>query len=352
VNWAVSSIYDKATSANMVQSVNQLQFRYDNGNIYRYGYEEGCGFSDIQPVIMPGDASIIENGPVRITVQAMITVQTDSWTNTYVFTYSLVSTESFLRISVTGAAPEFSSVLTQVIFSDDIDTYEHGTPYHWDWKEPFPYGLQDDFKVTIEAVHDFLIPKNSEGTILGAIYHNNTPAWGVVDNGSIVYGVLLRNSPSNCGGKGAEGHDKGTHTVSYAVRVPSGFSGSATGQPIKEARGYHTPLVGRYIPNPSFSKLPAKFSLGVLAFPQTGMLTVSKPGEYDEDSTFLRVYVPDNTQQVVQIILPSVFSPSTYTPSLTTALEEPAPGSITWGAGNSVSYVPSGALSTVQLKPK
>jgi len=348
-NWQIVSLVDRGTGNNILVKGNALQFRNDNGNIYRFGYEEGCGFNDYKPTVTALPGKVVENGPVRVRVEAGIQVRTSAWTNSYNISYTLVAGEPFLRVQVSGAASDYTAVITEFEFNKDIATYEHGTPYHWDYKSPFPYGKQDDFKVTLEATHDFIIPKASDGTVLGAIYQNSTPAWGVSENQRSVYGVLLRNSPSNCAGKGAEGHDASPHDVSFAIRVPTGLTGAATGKALKEARAFHTPLQAVYIANPSFNRLPSTFSLGTVTSPSTGIITVAKLGQYDGNSVFFRVYQPENVAAQVEIGLPSLFN--NFNPQLATALEEPLQDPISF-SGSQVSYKASNALTTFALKPK
>jgi len=345
---------DKKLGKNIVQFANQLQFRNDKGDIYRFGHEEGCGFDDYNPQITPQDGVSLENGPLRVTVQASIDVKTVSWLKTYTIQYSLAANEPFIRVSVIGSAADFTTVLSATKFNDIIDTYEHGTPYHWDYKSPFPYGKQNDFKVTFEAAHDFVLVKNSAGSVLGAIYLNSTPAWGVSEDNTTLYGVILRNSPNGCGSKGATGHDADTHTVTFAIRTPSQLLTAVSGQPLQEARAFHTPLIVKYVPNFSATTLPQTFSLASIVSPKSGIITVAKLGEYDGNSVFFRVYIPDNAPTPITISLSSIFSASKYDALITTSLEEATSTVIPvqWGNQTTISFKPAGALTTVQLRPK
>lgn len=344
-NWGISALVDKRTGLPVLEHGNVLSFRNDNGNIYRYGYEENCGFSDYNPTITPLSGSIIENGPVRVTAQASIRVQTSTWTNEYTLTYSVVASEPFVRIAVTGAASDYTAVVTNFRFRDQVDFYQHGTPYHWDTKTPFPYGYQSDFNLTIEAVHDYFVPYNRGGEALGAIFHNASLAWGA--SGVDVVGVILRNSPSDCAGKGAAGHDALTYTITYAVRIPSHLSHPSSGQVLKEARSYNNPAVGYYIGNAQFKTMPPSFSLATLQSPESGIITVAKPGEYEDSSTVFRVYQPTNSAQQVRVTLADTFS-ETSTAQVVDALEEPLPNKIVKNDGR-VEYTSSYAISNFKI---
>ena len=48
----------------------------------------------------------------------------------------------FLGISLTGNAPDSTSVFTTFKFSSSIDSYEYGTPTHWSRGEPFESGWE------------------------------------------------------------------------------------------------------------------------------------------------------------------------------------------------------------------
>ena len=120
-----------------------------------------------------------------------------------------------MRINVTGATAGTSAVITGFQFNSPINNYTHGTTYHWDWKQPFAFGKQPDFKLTMEATHDFVGVMDTQNKYQGAIYHSATPSWGV--QGNTLYGVLFRNAPggvAGCNGYGADGTDT---EVSYPL---------------------------------------------------------------------------------------------------------------------------------------
>ena len=299
-SWAIASLVDKQTSKSILKSGNVLSWRYDGGNIYRYGFEEGCGFSLYNAKAIPSAAEIVENGPIRMTVRTKLTVSaTDParvWSQNFTIEYTLVKDEPFLRINVTGAAFQHPSVmLASFKFNNDIVNYTHGTPYHWDWKQPFAFGLQKDFQLTMEATHDFVGVMDASGSYQGAVYHPASPSWGVL--GDTLHGILLRNSPGGtpgCGGYGADGSDTDVHSVQYAIRVPSAFDPTMAKQ---EATAYQTPLQAQVVASPSPS-LPTQssFSLAsIISNNSPAFITAIKRGSLSPSTTIVRIYNPTNS---------------------------------------------------------
>jgi hypothetical protein len=80
-----------------------------------------------------------------------------------------------------------------------------------------------------------------------------------------------------------------------------------TGQPLKEANIFHTPLQARFLTNAKFSDLPTQFSLATLVEPSSGLITAAKLGEYNSMSQIFRVYIPDNQPRKVVIYLADTF---------------------------------------------
>ena len=64
--------------------------------------------------------------------------------------------------------------MTQFTLAANIGAIAHGTTYHWDDAPLVRYWTGP----SMQATHDFAIPKNAQGTPLGAIYHGAMPAWG------------------------------------------------------------------------------------------------------------------------------------------------------------------------------
>eukprot|EP01125_Pyxidicula_operculata_P009095 TRINITY_DN3008_c1_g1_i3.p1 TRINITY_DN3008_c1_g1~~TRINITY_DN3008_c1_g1_i3.p1 ORF type:complete len:632 (-),score=150.91 TRINITY_DN3008_c1_g1_i3:22-1917(-) len=326
----VFNLVDKTTGKTNIVNGNTLKFLYDRGNIYRFGYEEKCEFYPLNNTlsITASDGMILENGPLRTTFQATLTAVSTSplrFTENYTVQYSLQADESFVRVKVIGRAPNYFTIATSLQFQENITKYEHGTPYHWDYKSPFPYGNVQNFKITFEAVHNFFLPLNSQNNLLGAVYHNgSSPAWGVI--GDTLYGVILRNTPEDrCANKGAFGSDSDYHNINFAVRSPSGLSSSVTGQPLRESLFYHSPPTAYFSStlNPS-SRLPQSFSLASvvnnLPFNNTFITTV-KQGSISRDKLFVRLYNSGNKKLQVNLIMDKRFTP-TSTPNPSTSLEE------------------------------
>eukprot|EP01128_Nolandella_sp_AFSM9_P007690 TRINITY_DN4291_c0_g1_i1.p1 TRINITY_DN4291_c0_g1~~TRINITY_DN4291_c0_g1_i1.p1 ORF type:complete len:821 (+),score=113.42 TRINITY_DN4291_c0_g1_i1:743-3205(+) len=321
-NWSLTSLVDLATKQSVLSQGNLVEFRHDQGNIYRYGFEEGCGFDPYTVKVLTYAPIVVEQGDLRAKVQMQLEVSDPSGsfsTRNYTLTYSLSATEAFLRMSLEGVALPSSSVLTSFSFAESISHYTHGTPTHWDRKEPFAFGRQSDFLVTMEATHDFLIPESAGGDLLAAIYHPASPSWGVIDQS--LYGVLLRDSPggAGCPGYGADGTDQASHLINYAIRVPSGLTSPSTGMPQREARAYHTPLLvatGHAGPSTHYSL--AKVTGNDMVF-----LTAAKRGSFDPTQAVFRIYNPTNKNVSVSITFPKSLLNATTRVSLATALERP-----------------------------
>lgn len=75
--WSITSLIDKRAHGefkNVLKSGNLLQWRFDGGNLYRYGFEEGCGFDRYNAVVTGYDPVIVERGPLRTVVRAVISM--------------------------------------------------------------------------------------------------------------------------------------------------------------------------------------------------------------------------------------------------------------------------------------
>jgi len=142
-SWAIVSLVDKKAPGgprSVLQKGNLLQWRFDGGNIYRYGFEEGCGFDLYNTNIVPSAPILVEKGPIRTVVRVMISMSATTPRilnpQNYTIEYTLVKGEPYLRINVTGSAAGTSAVMTSFQFNNQINNYTHGTTYHWDWKQP------------------------------------------------------------------------------------------------------------------------------------------------------------------------------------------------------------------------
>lgn len=162
-------------------------------------------------------------------------------------------------------------------------------------------------------MHDFVIARDASGSALGAVYHSASPSWGALNN--TLFGVLLRNSPGgtpHCNGilsldphqrhhlmylgYGADGSDEETHSVLFAIRIPTGLSSASTGQPLREARSFHTPLNVIATSRSSGGKPIAKeFSIATNTNPTSGVIvSAAKAGSFDAGALVLRLYNPTN----------------------------------------------------------
>jgi hypothetical protein len=253
-------------------------------------------------------------------------------------------------MKTTGAAPSAYSIMTAFPLSQPVDTIVHGTPCHWTAVQPWT-GLQPlpNWQPPIfQATHRFVLPQaGSNG--LGAIYHQDVPAWAFTEAGVLI-GCLLRNTPKNAWG--AAGTDFDTHTLQYAFRISSGLGDPATGQPLSEALNYAMPPVAALINQPSLNRgqlvptLPESGFLASIASP--GVILAAKPGDVAPGTLILRLYQPTNSAQTLSITL-GAGQPSQVV--AVTALEDPitedAPGiSI---QDNQFTIAVTSALNTVAI---
>ncbi len=272
---------------------NEVVFFNDYGDIYRFGYEEdNCTFTPAQvkwsaPKITVDTLTVLQKS---VTVTRNVLIQGSQ--KTFTITYSLRQGEPFLRISTTGSVPyNYTAMVKFPLNSTGIDNIMAGTPYHWNSLTPMNYGTNPGFNSTMWATHDFVIPR-SNGTALAAIYHASTPAW--TSTGNTLYGVILRNTPYGCNNYGANGSDTGTHTQQYALRIPSGLGMPNTGQPLREARYYNTPMEAVAVTAISGGKLPSAYSLASTS--GNALITVAKWNYSNPNALILRVYQPGNTR--------------------------------------------------------
>jgi alpha-mannosidase len=185
----------------------------------------------------------------------------------------------------TGSAASGTSVMVRFPLAGPVDNLVHGTAYHWDQKLPERAG-----PITFEATHDFLIPQFG-GKPLAAIFHAGVAAWAATRDGVII-GALWRNAnQEQCEYYGAEGTDTHEVALSYAIRVPTGVADPRTGQQLREALAYETPL--RAAVGQPAGNLPRFFSLAS-ASPSSAILKAAKAGTEDDSALVLRVYQPTN----------------------------------------------------------
>jgi alpha-mannosidase len=372
-NWALSSLKDVAGASAELLAPNggNLLLFYDeanhfaqqndgstkdvSGNLYQFGneYADQGGTLPLDEdatiaISGPGlGALVLEQGPLRVRLRTTVMVTVgNGQQRLFMREYSLVAGEPFLRMTTEGAAPDGYSVMAGFAFRSPVAAISHGTNGHWTSAAPQPgfWGPP-----TFRATHDFVIPKDANGNRLAAVYHGGIPAWSEDGEGFLI-GCLLRNM-INGGQHGAAGTDPASHRQNYAIRVPTGLGGPETGQPLKEALGFSTPLVAAEVP-PQAQNVSGTLPFQPASLASTddaaAILTVAKPGAYDPTNLILRLYQPTNAARTVAVTLP--MAPASA--SLVTATETawPGTGSATATAtATGVAVEMTGAIATVQV---
>ncbi len=290
--WGITSLVDERSGKELIgagQVGNALVPYADQGGLYRYGDEmHGCS---LEP--LPGEGAslaltVLESGPLRVRVMA----QTTAGGRAFQKEYLLVAGEPFLRMISTGSAAPGTSVMVHFPLAGPIDRLVHGTAYHWDQKQPGRAG-----PLTFEATHDFLVPRFRR-TARAAIFHAGVPAWAARLDGLVV-GALWRNAnQEQCDFEGAAGTDSHDVAVSYAVRVPTGVTDARTGDQLREALAFETPLLA-VVGHPA-GNLPRRLSLAS-ATPAAAILTAAKAGTEDSAAVVFRIYQPTNAPLRVRV---------------------------------------------------
>lgn len=290
--WGIVSLVDKRSRRELIPpgSVGNAFVPYaDDGGLYRFGNEmPGCSLEPRPGVVVGAEGTVLERGPLRARFVAGTTIDGRPFRKEY----QLVAGEPFLRMISTGSAAPGTSVMVHFPVTGPIDRLLHGTPYHWDRKQPERAG-----HLTFEATHDFLVPQ-FHGKARLAIFHAGVPAWAVRPEG-VVIGALWRNAQQErCDFYGAAGTDAHTVTVSYAVRIPTGIRSPRSATQLREALAFETPALAT-IGRPAGS-LPRAFSLASVSPPEA-IITAAKDGTEDPDTLVLRVYQPTNAPLRVHV---------------------------------------------------
>jgi alpha-mannosidase len=290
--WGIVSLVDKRSGQELIPpgAVGNAFVPYaDDGGLYRFGDEmPGCSLQPQPGVVVGAAGTAVERGPVRARFVAETTVDGRPFRKEY----QLVAGEPFLRMISSGSAAPGTSVMVQFPVTGPIDQLLHGTPYHWDRKQPERAG-----HLTFEATHDFVVPQ-FKGKARLAIFHAGVPAWAVRREG-VVVGALWRNAQQErCDFYGAAGSDAHTVAVSYAVRIPTGIRSPRSGAQLREALAFETPAFAT-IGQPG-GDLPRSFSLASVA-PSQAIITAAKAGTEDPDTLVLRVYQPTNAPLRVRV---------------------------------------------------
>ena len=344
----IVSLIDKATGKNILSGYgNEIVFYEDGGDIYRFGYESSnCSFSEDKTVSYKVTSI---NFDIKNPLNKAIIIDKQYNVNgtliPYTLIYSLRQGEPFLRISTTGTAPDPYTVMVKFPLQNQVNSIDVGTPYHWNTVTPMTYG-NFAFNATMWATHDFVIPKDASGTALGAIYHKATPAWTSVDN--TLYGVILRNTPgSGCMNYGADGSDNLKHTQEYAIRIPSGITNTSSGNPLKEARQYNTPMIALSAPTSGAGNLPTSYSLAVPS--GNSLITAAKWSNVNSNDFILRLYQASNMSlsETISVAKTPVAS------NIVTALEKPFVNATNNGScsmsNNKVNVMMPKAVATVKV---
>ncbi|HXO71947.1 MAG TPA: hypothetical protein VN838_23545, partial [Bradyrhizobium sp.] len=351
-DWGIEGLLDvKNNNAAVLSGTgNAIVFCDDTGGIYQFGNE--LQFSTM-PVIQNVKvttggawlgAIVMESGPLRSWLRTAVLIDVNGTATRFVRDYILCAGEPFLRMTTTGAAPANTSVMAAFPLAGAVTAITHGTLYHWTDVQPLGgfWGPP-----VFQPTQDFLLPQNAQGTTMAAVYQAAMPAWAFDADGTLI-GCLLRNTPAN-DGHGASGSDPAAHTQHYALRVPTGLGGPATGQPLQEALGFHTPLLAVALPDGEYHNgmlTEAQASLAALPAGSPAVLTVAKPGSYDPTSLVLRLYQPTNTAQTLAVTLPSTPTAAT----LVTATETAWSGSgSAMPASNGITVTMAGAVATVAV---
>ena len=358
---------------------NTLVYYEDTGSIYRFANEvPWSGGTDgknstmrYKPVAFESDLSIsiTENGPLRVTVEVTgsVTVSGEAAVKLTI-AYSLIFNEPFLRIETTSAAPGTDSgstgysVMVSFPFAPNGDMSElaFGTTSHWDQRAPRPWldwspkAPTEEFDfITFEPAHEWVVAYNSSGNILGGIYHSSSPAWAISADQTAVLGCILRNTP-NSAGNGAQGSDTWAHSISYAVRVPSGLaapsSGASRSTPLVEALLLNNPPIVSAITQSSSAFLPAALSLAGTG-DDNALVTVAKLGTMDDAQLILRVYQPSNGSTSTSVYIDTALAKSFsgVNASAVTALEDAPADNVTISetTDDTVAFTMTNAIATL-----
>ena len=350
--WGIVSLIDQHTGGEMIRAGevgNALVPYADDGGLYRFGSEmKGCRLVPQPGTVVGGAGSVLEAGPLRVRFVADVVVDGRPFHKEY----RLVAGEPYLRMLSTGSAAAGTSVMVHFPLSGPIDRLIHGTPYHWDEKQPERAG-----ELTFEATHDFLVP-GFQGRARGAIFHAGAPAWAVRRDGMVV-GALWRNAPrERCDlSYGAEGTDPHEAALAYALRVPTGIRSARSGKQLREALDFHEPLLA--VAGRSSGHLPRIASLA-RATPSSAIITAAKAGTTDPSALVLRVYQPTNRplRVAVRTQVADRFPPHRRLGlKAMTALEVPlsrrrAARLDLEGSASRFSFVATGALTTIAVRDR
>ncbi len=366
-HWGLSSVVDLVSKKPLLAPNtvgNSFSVFKDQGDNYAFGNEPwggSTGWSELPisaRVEGPGlGARVLEVGPLR--GRAVATVEYalgGGHTMRVTREYQIHRGEAMIRMITRVAAPYETSVLVRFPLANTVQDIVHGTPYHWTSQQPLALWPAPLFRPT----HDFVLPR-ANNTIQCAIYHSAVPGWAIDGDGALV-GCLARNTVN--GYAQVLGADPVEQTLCYALRAPSGLGDPSTGQPLREARAFATPVEAAGSPGLAWSvgtgnpggNLPHTDSLAATNS-SSAILTVAKPliqadGTTDPSTLVLRLYQPTNANQTVNVALGSQWSTSTSAAAIT-ALEDPDSRTSVNSTKGSFSAAMTTALCTVKVsKPQ
>ena len=367
-SWAITSIVP-AGGSNVLPGglpANQLAVYEDTGNLYQFGNEpllpppqRTTGtFAKQAGAFSAGPAVQTEFGPLRWRVEAPLT-----WTDGTSFrvAYTLVAGESLVRVSVTGAAPASSTVVTEIpaLATDGTTKGTHliyGTAHHFHEDQAPSYWDGPTFKAT----HHFLMPAAAAPATfaLAAIYHGGMPAWACEDG--TLLGSLFRNTDGTQ--RGAAGTDADVHTQRFAIRISAQPLDPAKGVPLVEALQFSNPLRARLASTANRPESPVTLpaSASLASAPPPALVRASRPmGEAASPvgppilgRVAIRIYRPDadGTPATVPVTLPVLQPSSRPTAVLVTALEDPiANAPAVTVQGNTLNVPTRHAITTTQV---
>ena len=303
-----------------------------------------------------------DNGPLRKGLSVVVIYTPDGASSAveYTMQYHLVAGERLLRMQLTGAAPSSSttgySVMARFPLAAAVTAIVHGTACHWDTGAPRGFYEASAYNanqqpITFEATHDYLIGQDTSGNALAAIYHKSTPAWGIDPEGALI-GCVLRNAYNGPGNAiQGNGEDTAVHTVRYALRVPGKLGPATSGEPLREALAYQTPLFAVAIPSTATGTRDASASLAG-THSSEATITAAKAGAGDPATTVLRVYQPTNGARTIDVTLAPALMSAGFEPRAIDAIEMgPDPDLEVRKTSNGVKLSTRFALSTIALAP-
>lgn len=366
---------------------NALKFYVDRGNIYCFAnefselpeYSDWYWHEDPDGSLMAGPAGIVEQSPARCTLRT----QAEFWSRgegketirgSYTREYTLVAGETFLRMSLTGAAPladghpamqpkgtgpdplgkPYSVMISFPLAAAGGNSFQHGTACHWaDWSTPSP---RDAWQTPVfQATHDFVLPSGQRQPV--AFYHQSLPACAIDAAGTLM-ACALRNTPGGYADPpikfwGANGSDHAEHTHRYALGVPSPGD-PRSGAPLRQSLGWASRMLAVVKAGPGGS-LSTDYSLAQVTA-GSAILTVAKALDTDPGAMVLRVYNPTNNQQEPVTVslggFASLFPGWRLAVWQVTALENDldTPRRLPVN-GTSVSFTAARALTTLLVRP-